>query len=107
FLCRAVFRRSRLSGTLPNSCSSIMVTENGALFQCFFVGALSLRIIRAMPPDFRDIDPRELRVPSSRISGADPAKLHRQIAQFGRSTAGMPPLWVYEAADRALVVYYG
>src|SRR3954463_12366245 len=60
-----------------------------------------------MPADFRDIDPRELRLPSSRFSGADPAKLQRQIAQFGRSTAGMPPLWVYEAADGVLVVYNG
>ena len=60
-----------------------------------------------MPPDFRDVDPRELRLPSSRSSGPDPAKLHRQIAQFGRSIAGMPPRWVYEAADGALVVYNG
>jgi hypothetical protein len=60
-----------------------------------------------MAQDFRDVDPRELRVPSSRMSGADPVKLQRQIAQFGRSTAGMPPLWVYEAADGVLVVYNG
>ena len=30
--------------------------------------------------DFRDFDPRELRVPPSRSHGADPAKLQRQIA---------------------------
>jgi hypothetical protein len=59
-----------------------------------------------LPPDFRDVDPRELRVPSSR-SGADPFKLHRQIAQFGASAAGMPPLVVYEAADGVLVIYNG
>lgn len=29
------------------------------------------------------------------------------MAQFGASTAGMPPLWVYEAADGVLVVYNG
>jgi hypothetical protein len=57
-------------------------------------------------PDFRDVDPRELRVPPSR-SQADPAKLHRQIARFGRSSAGMPPPWVNEASDGVLVVYNG
>src|SRR4051812_20912785 len=60
-----------------------------------------------MPADFRDVDPRELRLPGSRAGGADPAKLQRQIAQFGTSTAGMPPMWVYEAADGVLVVYNG
>jgi hypothetical protein len=58
-------------------------------------------------PDFREIDPRELRVPPSRPQGADPAKLQRQIAGFGRSALGMPPPWVYEASDGVLVVYNG
>src|SRR6266480_6302293 len=57
--------------------------------------------------DFRDVDPRELRVPPSRRQGADPAKLQRQIALFGRSSAGMPPPWVYEGADGVLVLYNG
>jgi hypothetical protein len=57
-------------------------------------------------PDFRDVDPSELRVPPSRPQ-ADPAKLQRQIAQFGKSTVGMPPPWVYEASDGVLVVYNG
>ena len=60
-----------------------------------------------MGRDFRDVDPRELRVPASRASGADPMKLHRQIAQFGASVVGMPPLVVYEAADGVLLVYNG
>lgn len=60
-----------------------------------------------MASDFRDVDPRELRLPPSRGSGVDPFKLHAQIATFGSSTAGMPPLWVYEAADGVLVVYNG
>jgi hypothetical protein len=58
-------------------------------------------------PDFRNVDPRELRVPPSRPQGADPAKLQRQIARFGRSALGMQPPWVYEAADGVLVVYNG
>jgi len=57
-----------------------------------------------MAADFRDVDPWGLRVPPSRLHGADPAKLQRQIARFGRSAAGMPPPWVYEAADGVLVV---
>lgn len=55
----------------------------------------------------RAIDPRVLRVPPSRPFGADPAKLQRQISRFGALALGMPPLWVYEAADGALVIYNG
>lgn len=60
-----------------------------------------------MPPDFRDVDPKDLRIPSSRSTGANLAKLRNQIAQFGASIVGMPPLWVYEAADGVLVIYDG
>ena len=58
-------------------------------------------------PDYRDVDPRDLRVPPSRRQGVDPTKLARQIALFGRSAHGMPPPWVYEAADGVLVLYNG
>lgn len=58
-------------------------------------------------PDFRDVDPRELRLPPSRRQGADPAKLARQISLFGTSTAGMPVPWVYEGTDGVLVLYNG
>ena len=58
-------------------------------------------------PDFREVDPGELRVPPSRRQGADPAKLARQIALFGRSAAGMPSPWVYEGTDGVLVLYNG
>jgi hypothetical protein len=57
--------------------------------------------------DFRDVDPRELRVPPSRRQGADPFKLARQISLFAASADGMPPPWVYEAADGVLVLYNG
>ena len=60
-----------------------------------------------MPRDLREVDPRDLRAPPSRRDGADPLKLDRQIERFGASKAGMPPLWVYEAADGVLVVYNG
>jgi len=58
-------------------------------------------------PDFRDVDPRELRVPPSRRQGADPGKLARQISLFGRSARGMPPPWVYEGSDGVLMLYNG
>jgi hypothetical protein len=60
-----------------------------------------------MPSHFRAVDPRELRVPNSRRGGADPVKLQRQIARFGASSAGMPPLIVYEGTDGFLVIYNG
>jgi hypothetical protein len=57
--------------------------------------------------EFRDVDPRGLRVPNSRRKGADPLKLQRQIARFGASSAGMPPLVVYAGTDGVLIVYIG
>ena len=56
-----------------------------------------------MPSEFRDVDPRELRAPPSRPA-ADPVKLARQIARFGASSTGMPPIVVYEGSDGALVI---
>jgi len=60
-----------------------------------------------MAADLRDVDPAELRLPWSRSSGADPVKLQRQIAKHGTSTAGMPPLLVYEGSDGVLEIYDG
>ena len=57
--------------------------------------------------DVRDVDPAKLRLPPSRLSGADPYKLQRQIARFGKSTAGMPPVWVYEGSNRVLEIVNG
>ena len=60
-----------------------------------------------MPADFRDVDPAELRLPSSRSSGADPRKLQRQIAHYGKAITGMPPLLVYEGSDGVLQLIDG
>jgi hypothetical protein len=57
--------------------------------------------------EYLDVDPRTLRLPPARASGADPAKLHRQIAQYGRSTAGMPAPFVYRGADQELMIFDG
>jgi hypothetical protein len=59
------------------------------------------------PPELLDVDPRSLRLPPSRASGAEPAKLARQIARYGSSVEGMPVLWVYRGADGALMIYDG
>jgi len=53
------------------------------------------------------IDPAELRVPPGRPQGADPAKLARQIAKYGRSLVGMPPLQVIRGKDGHLRINDG
>jgi hypothetical protein len=58
-------------------------------------------------PDFRDVDPRELCLPSAHGWGADPFKLQRQIAQFGKTTAGMPEILVREGSDGSLLIMDG
>lgn len=58
-------------------------------------------------PVFLTVDPRTLRLPSSRWSGADPIKLHRQVARFGNSVVGMPPLLVSRGNDGELVINDG
>jgi hypothetical protein len=60
-----------------------------------------------MAADIRNVDPADMRLPSSRSSGADPGKLQRQIAKHGKSTAGMPPLIAYEGSDGVLELYDG
>jgi hypothetical protein len=59
------------------------------------------------PRVFLDVDPRTLRLPNSRRSGADPLKLHRQIAAFGKTMQGMPPLEASQGSDGELVLNNG
>jgi hypothetical protein len=59
------------------------------------------------PRVFLNVDPRTLRLPGSRRSGADPMKLHRQIAKFGASVQGLPPLEVSRGSDGELVINNG
>ena len=54
-----------------------------------------------------DVDPRTLRLPPSRETGADPGKLQRQIARFGKTVAGMPRLFVFRMTDNELMIYDG
>jgi hypothetical protein len=57
--------------------------------------------------EFLQVDPATLHLPSSRRDGADPVKLHRQLAKHGTSIAGIPPLEVKRGSDGELVIYDG
>lgn len=59
------------------------------------------------PRVFLDVDPRTLRLPPPRWGGADPFRLSRQIAQYGTSTHGMPPIEVSRGTDGELVINNG
>ncbi len=56
---------------------------------------------------FLDVDPATLHVPPSRLAGADPIKLTRQLSKHGLSTAGMPPPWVHRDGNGRLKVMDG
>jgi hypothetical protein len=59
------------------------------------------------PRLFLDVDPATLHLPTSRASGADPLKMHRQLIRHGTSTVGMPTVEVYRGSDGKLVIYNG
>lgn len=59
------------------------------------------------PRVYLDVDPQTLHLPTTRLTGADPLKLHRQIARHGNSTQGMPTLEVYRGTDGGLMIYDG
>ncbi len=56
---------------------------------------------------FLDVDPKTLRLPPTRLSGADPIKLTRHFSQFGTSVAGMPPLEVLRGAGGEMMILSG
>jgi hypothetical protein len=53
------------------------------------------------------VDPRTLRLPPTRLQGADPLKLQRQIAKHGKTTVGMLPLWVTRDKNGELMIVDG
>ncbi len=57
--------------------------------------------------EFLQVDPASLHLPSSRRDGADPVKLHRQLAKHGIAIEGMPPPDVKRDSDGELVIYDG
>ena len=54
-----------------------------------------------------EVDPRILRLPPTRSEGADPVKLHKQIAKYGKSTRGMPYPEVTRGANGELMINDG
>jgi hypothetical protein len=60
-----------------------------------------------MATGIRYVDPRILRVPPSRPSGADLFKLHQQIARYGATNVAMPPILAYECPDGSLLIVDG
>jgi hypothetical protein len=57
--------------------------------------------------EFLEVDPSTLHLPGSRQDGADPMKLHRQMARHGLSTEGMPPIEASRGTDDELVINDG
>src|SRR5438552_15583032 len=57
--------------------------------------------------EFLQVDPVVLHLPGGRRDGVDPTKLHRQLARYGMSVAGMPPLEVSRGSDGELVINDG
>ena len=60
-----------------------------------------------MSLSIREVNPNDLRLPPSRLSGVDPWKLHQQIRRFGSSRDEMPPILVYEDPDGVLEISDG
>ena len=54
-----------------------------------------------------DVDPGTLHLPPSRIQGASPEKLARQIARYGNSLDGMPPLLLVRGKEGRLRINDG
>ena len=57
--------------------------------------------------EFVQVDPAALHLPSSRRDGAEPLKLHRQVARHGLLIDGMPPPEVKRGSDGELVIFDG
>ncbi|MBX9585455.1 MAG: hypothetical protein K2X87_34545 [Gemmataceae bacterium] len=56
---------------------------------------------------YLDVDPRTLHLPTTRPTGADPAKLTRQLSLHGLSVAGMPAPWVHRDPNGRLKLVDG
>ena len=59
------------------------------------------------PREFLSVNPATLHLPGSRHEGADPEKLQRQLARYGRGIVGMPPIEVQRGHDGELVIFDG
>src|SRR5579859_2222373 len=57
--------------------------------------------------EFLQVDPASLHLPGACRGGVDPMKLHPQLARYGTSVAGMPPLEASRGTDGELVINDG
>lgn len=73
----------------------------------FQSGSLANTIETTRVPEYLDVDPRILHLPSIRPTGADPVKLQRQIDQHGALTQGIPPIFVYRGIDGRFIILDG
>ena len=87
-------------GTFKNAPSIPRLDSLVLSDQFWYCGLMNPRV-------FMDLDPRALHLPTTRTAGADPGKLQRQIARFGKSTQNMPPLEVYRGTDGKFMIYDG
>jgi hypothetical protein len=59
------------------------------------------------PRVYLAVDPRTLRLPTTRPTGPDPFRLSHQVRQYGGSTHGMPTIEVSRGTDGELVINNG
>lgn len=58
-------------------------------------------------PELVEVDPATLKLPGGRSDGADPGRLQRQIARFGKSIDQMPTIQVSRDSKGNLVINDG
>jgi hypothetical protein len=58
-------------------------------------------------PVHLDVDPGTLHLPPSRLGGADPGKLTRELSLYGFSVVGMPRLFVIRDGQGRLQIIDG
>lgn len=56
---------------------------------------------------FIEVDPGDLRVPSGRADGPNPARYSRQVRRFGSNTDDMPPIQATEGKNGELMINDG
>jgi len=58
-------------------------------------------------PNVIVVDPATLHLPPTRTEGADPAKLARQMSQYGTRIDGIPPLEVFRDPEGRIMISDG
>ena len=77
-----------------------------SLYAAVLIFASAAKLLAAEPGVLR-VNPAELRLPPTRMEGADPIKLANQIRQYGASTEGMPAIQVTRGSGGLLRINAG